>query len=114
MIQASVQFNMELFNLCLGPSFVFLFLYLFVSRLLDRPVDFPESIPVVGLRRQLFKKTRASFRRLTDGIKTLSDGYRQVPSTQPCIKKPKLTNVVASIPDMADRFSSTNPAIKRN
>lgn len=36
------------------------------------------SIPVVGLRNEWFKVTRASFRQLTHGVTTLMDGYRQV------------------------------------
>lgn len=47
---------------------------------LDRPARAAasDSIPVVGLRNEWFKVTRASLRQLTHGVTTLMDGYRQV------------------------------------
>lgn len=59
-----------------------LFSYAFVSQLLHHSVTFPESIPVVGVRKQAFKRLRASFRQLTHGIKTLSEGYSKVRNTR--------------------------------
>lgn len=75
------QFSMEIFRLLVLSFCISFFSYLFVSQLLSQPVKFPESIPVVGLRKQWFKTTRASYRQLTDGIRTQAEGYRQVIST---------------------------------
>lgn len=69
---------MEIFILGLSSICVSFFSYVFVSQLFNRSVKFPESIPVVGLRKEWFKTTRASFRQLSDGMRTLADGYRQV------------------------------------
>lgn len=69
---------METFSLWVSSLCVSFFSFFFVSQLFSHSVKFPESIPVVGLRTQWFKSTRASFRQLTDGIRTLAEGYRQV------------------------------------
>lgn len=71
-----------MFILWLAVPLVCLSSYLFVSEFYNPSVTFAESIPVVGLRKQSFKTVRASFRQLTDGMRTLLDGYRQVFSTR--------------------------------
>lgn len=81
--RAKFLFDMEISgSIWLAAFFVFWCLYIFIDQLLDHSVTFPESIPVVGLRRELLKTVRASIRQLTDGVRTLLDGYRQVPSKQ--------------------------------
>lgn len=86
---------METFTLWLALLCAFVLSCLLISRLRSHSVEFPESIPVVGLREEVFKTTRASFRQLTDGIRTLSEGYHQVPSTQHSMQQPpKLRSVL--------------------
>ena len=97
----------------LASAFVFLVSNLAIA-LFCRSVAFPESIPVVGIRKQVFKSARASFRQLTDGIAVLSSGYRQVSSTQHSLREAfKLTNATASIHDAAAHFSSTSRVSKK-
>ena len=43
------------------------------------PDRLPSSLPWTGLRKEIFAKTRASFRQLTGNLETLLDGYTNVP-----------------------------------
>ncbi|PYH94739.1 cytochrome P450 [Aspergillus ellipticus CBS 707.79] len=54
-----------------------LILYILFRLQQKAPADFAESIPVVGLRNEVFKTARASFRQLLNGLKTITDGYRE-------------------------------------
>lgn len=53
-------------------------LFVVLSKLLRHPVKFPESVPVIGPRKQALSIARASIRQITGGIKTLLDGYVKV------------------------------------
>ena len=58
-----------------------LFVYGLVSvarQLLKHAVIFPETIAIVGVRKEFFSIARASLRQLTGGITTLLSGYSQV------------------------------------
>lgn len=42
------------------------------------PHRFPESLPSVGFRKEIFGRSRASFRQILGGSRTLAEGYEQV------------------------------------
>ena len=107
--------NMEIFHLWLSSFCLCIFSYFFVSHLFDCSVKFPESIAVVALRKQWFPIIRASFRQLTDGMKTLTEGYRQVVNTMKDIKHwIELTTVILSTLKAVDWFLFRNPASKKS
>ena len=49
----------------------FIYLELFPHRL-------PQSLPIVGFRKELFGRSRASFRQILGSSRTLAEGYEQV------------------------------------
>ncbi|KAI4221182.1 MAG: hypothetical protein L6R36_007082 [Xanthoria steineri] len=60
----------------LAAALIYVFLHFVVQQLLCKSVTYPTSIPIVGIRQEWFSSARASFRQLTDGISTLSTGYK--------------------------------------
>jgi hypothetical protein len=50
--------------------------YLFYLELF--PHRFPKSLPLVGFRKEIFGRSRASFRQILGSSHTLAEGYEQV------------------------------------
>lgn len=60
-------------------SVVFLGLIFFYLAYLELfPHPFPQSLPSVGFRKEIFGTSRASFRQILGSSRTLAEGYEQV------------------------------------
>lgn len=69
---------METWGIYLASSLLLCIVYIFVRLLSKDPAAFSKDIPIIGLRNEVLRGVRASFRQLTDGMSTLMEGYRKV------------------------------------
>ncbi|KAI1382458.1 cytochrome P450 [Hypoxylon crocopeplum] len=68
---------MESWDICLIALPLVCLAYLVATTLSNNSSVLPENVPISGLRNELFKVTRVSFRQLTNGVSTLLDGYKK-------------------------------------
>ncbi|KAK3943339.1 P450 monooxygenase [Diplogelasinospora grovesii] len=70
--------GMEITPILGAPLLLFcLFRLTSTLTLFTSSTTFPEDIPIVGVRKQIFKVCRASIRQLYSGVRTLLEGYTQ-------------------------------------